>query len=60
MLRDRSVPIAAWVAGLWRTAPLEDLYRFDRSYPADRPTIEHISTPWLRRPGSDTAALPLL
>lgn len=34
---------------VWLSAPLEDLYRFDRPYPADRLVVEHTTTPWFQR-----------
>lgn len=33
----------------WLTAPLEELYRFDRPYPADRLAVEHTATPWFQK-----------
>lgn len=35
----------------WLTAPLEDLYRFDQPYPADRLAVEHTDAPWFRKKG---------
>lgn len=36
----------------WLTAPLADLYRFDRPYPPERMTVEHTNNPWFRKKGS--------
>lgn len=33
----------------WLNAPLEDLYRFDRPYPADLLAVERTDTPWFKR-----------
>lgn len=35
----------------WLNAPLEELYQFDRPYPADRMAIDATSSPWARKPG---------
>jgi len=39
----------------WLTAPLEELYRFDRPYPADRLKVEHTTTPWFQRRAAPNA-----
>lgn len=36
----------------WLNAPLEDLYQFDRPYPADRMIIERTANPWFRKKGT--------
>jgi putative SOS response-associated peptidase YedK len=33
----------------WLTAPLPDLYQFDRPYPAAKMTVEETKTPWYQR-----------
>jgi putative SOS response-associated peptidase YedK len=33
----------------WLHAPLEELYQFDRPYPADRLIVDHTSEPWFKR-----------
>jgi len=45
---------------VWLNAPLEDLYQFDRPYPADRMTVEHTDAPWFRKKGSASAGPILL
>ncbi|WP_375194872.1 SOS response-associated peptidase [Sphingobium sp.] len=37
---------------IWLHAPLEELYQFDRPYPADRMIVEHTANPWFRKKGS--------
>lgn len=32
----------------WLTAPLDELYRFDRPYPAERMRVERTATLWKR------------
>ncbi|WP_375194625.1 SOS response-associated peptidase [Sphingobium sp.] len=44
----------------WLHAPLEDLYQFDRPYPAERMIVEHTANPWFRKKGSDPAGPALL
>ena len=36
----------------WLEAPLEDLYRYDRPYPADRMIVDATDAPWFRKAGS--------
>ena len=43
----------------WLNAPLEDLYRFDQPYPADRLVVQHTDAPWFRKPGTEATG-PLL
>lgn len=50
-IHDRSPVIldpAHWET--WLTAPLENLYQFDRPYPADSLKVERTDTPWFKRP----------
>lgn len=44
----------------WLHAPLEDLYRFDRPYPADRIIVDHTDAPWFRKKGAPSAGPALL
>ncbi|WP_370176812.1 SOS response-associated peptidase [Sphingobium abikonense] len=44
----------------WLHAPLEELYQFDRPFPADRMTIDRTDRPWFRKAGSTDAQQPLL
>lgn len=49
-IHDRSPVIldpADWDA--WLHAPLADLYRFDRPYPANKINVEHTDRPWFRK-----------
>ncbi len=41
----------------WLTAPLEDLYQFDRPYPAGRMIVEATDAPWFRAKGAPTGAV---
>jgi len=43
----------------WLRAPLDELYRFDRPYPADRMIVEATDNPWFRPKGTE-AGLRLL
>ncbi|NML88775.1 hypothetical protein HHL26_06800 [Sphingobium sp. TB-6] len=59
-IHDRSPVILDtqdWEA--WLHAPLEDLYQFNRPYPADRMVIEATDRPWYRAKGSEPAGLSL-
>ncbi|MCE7797839.1 SOS response-associated peptidase family protein [Sphingobium sufflavum] len=50
-IHDRSPVIidpVDWMT--WLTAPLPDLYQFDRPYPADRMIVEATEVPWFQRP----------
>jgi putative SOS response-associated peptidase YedK len=52
-IHDRSPVIldpADW--GTWLSAPLADLYQFDRPYPADRIEVDRTDAPWFRKKGS--------
>lgn len=54
-IHDRSPVIldpADW--DTWLHAPLPDLYRFDRAYPADRMIVEATEAPWFRSAGVAT------
>lgn len=44
----------------WLHAPLEELYQFDRAYPADRMIVERTSTLWFQRKASDSVDRALL
>lgn len=38
----------------WLTAPLKDLYQFDRPYPAERMIVEATDAPWFRSKSAST------
>jgi putative SOS response-associated peptidase YedK len=44
----------------WLHAPLDDLYQFDRPYPADRMIVQHTDAPWYRKKGSGPSGSMLL
>ncbi len=55
-IHDRSPVIidpADWQT--WLTAPLEELYRFDVPYPAERLQVEHTDQPWFKPKGKAPA-----
>jgi len=41
----------------WLTAPLADLYQFDRPYPAERMVVERTDIPWVKRKEPEAASL---
>jgi len=41
----------------WLTAPLGDLYQFDRPYPAERMAVERTDIPWVKRKEPEAASL---
>lgn len=56
-IHDRSPVIidpADW--DTWLYAPLEELYRFDRPYPAERLKVDRTDTPWFKRHDASTVA----
>jgi len=60
-IHDRSPVIldpANW--DTWLHAPLEELYQFDRPYPAERMVVEHTDAPWFRKKASAPAGPSLL
>lgn len=44
----------------WLHAPLEELYQFDRPYPAERIIVQPTSAPWFRKKGTEGAGPTLL
>lgn len=44
----------------WLHATLDELYQFDRPYPADRLTVDRTDVPWFRKKGEAPSATPRL
>lgn len=60
-IHDRSpviIDLEHW--NTWLTAPFDDLFQFDRPYPADRMTIDHTEKPWFRKAGTMESSPTLL